>query len=118
MNCLPAVAATCLSLTGDDVDFLIPPYNWILMQLRVLPSVEELQVDPEKREAWINYSAFDAMSTHQLSEALRFKLQVAPSFLNPKLNSHTLSLTSAASPDASCTSVHRPVNGARLYWPT
>ncbi|CAH8261848.1 unnamed protein product [Arabidopsis lyrata] len=40
----------------------------------VIPSVEELQ--REDREAWISYSALDAISTLKLYESMTKKLQL------------------------------------------
>lgn len=46
------------------------------MQIIQLEKVENLQTSKETRNGWINYSAFDAMSTHQLHSSLTNKLMV------------------------------------------
>ena len=47
-----------------------------VLQLIILPAVEELQVDPVTRGKWIDYSAYDAKATWQLAQCLRKALQV------------------------------------------
>jgi len=41
----------------------------------VLPPVQEIQVDPEQRQTWIEYSALDAQATWFLRESLEAKLR-------------------------------------------
>ena len=48
----------------------------VLVQLTVLPAVEELQTDEATRARWIDYSAYDAKATWQLCQALRKELKV------------------------------------------
>lgn len=48
----------------------------LLMQLTVLPAVEDLQTDEATRARWIDYSAYDAKATWQLTQALRKELKV------------------------------------------
>lgn len=48
----------------------------VLMQLPVLPAVEDLQTDEATRARWIDYSAYDAKATWQLCQALRKELKV------------------------------------------
>ena len=47
------------------------------MQLTLLAAMEHLQTSEETRAGWINYSAFDAKSTHQLHSVLTKKLKVS-----------------------------------------
>lgn len=47
-----------------------------MVQLTILPPVEELQTDPSTRGKWIDYSAYDAKATWQLAQALRKQLMV------------------------------------------
>lgn len=48
-----------------------------MVQLTILPPVEELQTDPSTRGKWIDYSAYDAKATWQLAQALRKQLMVS-----------------------------------------
>ena len=41
----------------------------------ILPPIEEIQVDPEVRQTWIEYSALDAQATWFLRESLEAKLR-------------------------------------------
>ena len=55
--------------------------NMWSVQLTVLPSVEELQTDPQTRAKWIDYSAYDAKATWQLAQALKQQLKVGSASL-------------------------------------
>ena len=46
------------------------------VQVKKLPPIDEVQRDPEQREKFIDYSAFDAKATFKLFEVLRDQLQV------------------------------------------
>ncbi|CAM9668510.1 unnamed protein product, partial [Phaeothamnion confervicola] len=46
--------------------------------LRVIPPVMELQTDPRHRSNWIKYSAYDALVTWRVHEALVQKLREVP----------------------------------------
>ena len=45
--------------------------------MKKLPPIDEIQRDPEQREKFIDYSAFDAKATFKLYEVLREHLQVS-----------------------------------------
>jgi hypothetical protein len=40
-----------------------------------MPAIHHLQLDPEDRPAWVNYSALDAKATWELHAALRVALR-------------------------------------------
>lgn len=44
--------------------------------MKKLPPIDEIQRDPEQRDKFIDYSAFDAKATFKLFEVLRDQLQV------------------------------------------
>lgn len=46
---------------------------------------EELQIDESTRTGWINYSAFDAKSTHQLHSALEASLARTACNMDPAI---------------------------------
>lgn len=48
-----------------------------------IPPVEELQLDQDSREKWINYAALDAKSTHLLHTVLRSRLLETPCVMDP-----------------------------------
>ncbi len=54
-----------------------PRFNHLVtdvLQLVKIPAMEELHTSEETRSGWINYSAFDAKSTHQLYQCLSQQL--------------------------------------------
>ena len=57
----------------------------VCLQLTILPSMEQLQTDAGSKDGWINYSAFDAKSTHQLHRALRDSLSKTPCIMDPAI---------------------------------
>ncbi|KAK9818799.1 hypothetical protein WJX74_001704 [Apatococcus lobatus] len=52
-------------------------------KVKKLPPIDEVQRDPEQREKFIDYSAFDAKATFKLYEVLRDQLQERVCKVNP-----------------------------------
>lgn len=57
----------------------------ITLQLIKIPAMEELHSSEDTRSGWINYSAFDAKSTHQLYTCLSDQLLETPCSLDPAI---------------------------------
>lgn len=66
-----------MMLLTVSLEHQITDRDRLLMQLTILPPVEELQTDPATRAKWIDYSAYDAKATWQLAQALRKALLVS-----------------------------------------
>jgi hypothetical protein len=56
-----------------------------VLQLLVLPPVEELQANPETRSDWMDYAALDAKATYQLADALQGCLLDQPVVMDERI---------------------------------
>jgi len=54
-------------------------------KVKVLPAIEEIQMNPDSRDAWIQYSARDAIATWWVREEIAAKLRAKPWVVDNKI---------------------------------